>query len=77
MNALTRNLLPETLTAPLPMSMNRASSVTVLNPNMTFRRLLGKVNGVDKISIRLVFQLNCQKYPLAMGFILQFKRAGG
>ena len=73
LNALTRNLLPETLTAPLPMSINRASSVTVLIPDIIIRRLLGEFNGVDKIGI----SAELSKDPLGMGFVLQFKRAGG
>ena len=64
MNASTTNLLPETSTAPLPMSMNRASSVTVLNRNMTFRRLSSKVNGVDKINI----PAELSKVPTGNGF---------
>ena len=64
MNALTNHLLPETLITPLPMIMNRALSVTVLNPNMTFRRLLCKVNGVDKVK----FSAELSKVPIGNGF---------
>ena len=64
MNASTKHLLPETPIAPLPTSMNRALSVTVLNPNTSFHRLLCKVNGVDKVK----FSAELSKVPIRNGF---------